>query len=83
MCIVATDIIEIVVLSSHTHTLLRVNGAGVGFLVGADEDILELHHARVGEEQRAIPARDKRHRRHGGMSMFDEEVYESLADVIA
>ena len=83
MRVVAAHVFEVVVLACHAHTLLRVDGAGVGFLVGADEHILELHHARVGEQQRGVPAWDKRHRRDGGMSVLDEEVYEILADLVA
>ena len=76
MRIVAAHIFEVVVLARHAHTLLRVDGAFVGTRIGADEHILELHHARVGEQQGGIPARDKRHGRHGGMSVLDEEIYE-------
>jgi len=43
-------------------------------------NILELHHARIGEEQRGIPARHKRRRWHSRVSMLDEEVNEGLAD---
>ncbi len=83
MRIVAAHVVEIVVLAGHAHTLLRVDGARIGALVGAEEHILELHHARVGEEQRGIPARDKRHGRHSRVPMLDEEVDEGLADLIA
>src|SRR5271157_971513 len=45
MRIVAAYIVEIVVLARHAHTLLRVDGAFIRTLVGAEEYILELHHA--------------------------------------
>ncbi len=83
MRIVAADIVEVVVLARHAHTLLRVHGAGVGTLVRAEEDVLELHHARVGEQQGGVPAGDKGHRGHDGMSVPDEEVNEGLADLVA
>ena len=83
MRVVAAHVIEIVVLASHAHTFLRVDGAGIGFLVGADEHVLELHHARVGEQQGRVPAWDEGHGRDGGVSVLDEEVYEILADLVA
>ena len=81
MRVVAADLIEVVVLAGHTQALLRVDGARVGALVRAEEDILELHHAGVGEQQRCIPARDKRRGRHGRVAVLDEEVDESLANL--
>ena len=45
MRVIATYVFEVVVLACHAHTLLRVDGAGVGLFVGANEDIFELHHA--------------------------------------
>ena len=59
MRIVAPHIFEVVVLACHAHTLLRVDGAFVGARVGADEDILELHHARVGEQQSSVVLRNQ------------------------
>ena len=82
MRVVTPHIFEVVVLACHAHTLLRVDGAGVGFFVGTDKDVLKLNHARIGEEKRRISAGNERHRRHGGMSVFDEEVNESLADFV-
>jgi hypothetical protein len=70
-------------LARHTHTFLRVDGAFVRLGVGADEDIFELDHARVGEKQRGVPARDEGHRGHGGMSVLDEEIDEILTDLVA
>ena len=45
MRIVAAHIVEIVVLARHAHTFLRVDSACIRTLVGAEEHILELHHA--------------------------------------
>jgi len=83
MRVVAPHVFEVVVLARHAHTFLRVDGAGVRLLVGADEDVLELHHARVGEQQGGVAARDERHGRHGGVSALDEEVDKGLADLVA
>ena len=77
---IATNIFQVVVFAGHAHAFLRVDGARVGALVSADEHVFELHHARVGKQQRGIAARDKRSRWHGGMSMLDEEFDKGLAD---
>jgi hypothetical protein len=51
------DVLEIVVLAAGAHALLRGRGAGVVALLHAGEDVLELIHARVGEQQRGIVRR--------------------------
>jgi hypothetical protein len=81
--VVAAHVVEVVVLAGHAHTLLRVGDAGVIALVGAEEDVLELHHARVGEEQGRIPARHQRHGGHKGVSVLDEEVDKGLANFVS
>ena len=58
------DILEIVVLAAGAHAFLRRRGAAVGPLLEAGEDVLELHHAGVGEHQRRVVARHERARRH-------------------
>jgi hypothetical protein len=49
MCVIAPDVIKIVVLARHAHTLLRIDCTPVGPFIGAEKHILELHHARIGE----------------------------------
>ncbi len=44
-----TDVLEVIVLATGTHAFLRGGGAGVGPLVEAKEDVLELVHPGVGE----------------------------------
>ena len=56
------DILEIVVLAAGAHAFLRRGGAAVGPLLHAGEDVLELHHAGIGEQQRRVVARDERAR---------------------
>ena len=58
------DVLEVVVLAAGAHAFLRGRGARVGPLLGAGEDVLELHHAGVGEQQGRIVARHERRRRH-------------------
>ncbi len=54
------DIVEIVVLAASAHAFLRGGGAEVVALFDAGEDVLELHHAGIGEHQRRIIARHQR-----------------------
>ena len=58
------DIVEVVVLAAGAHAFLRRGGAAVGPLLDAGEDVLELHHAGIGEHQRRVVARHERARRH-------------------
>ncbi len=51
---VLADVVEIVVLAAGADALLRVGGPLVGPRAGAEEDVLELVHAGVGEQQRRI-----------------------------
>ncbi len=57
------DIVEVVVLAAGAHAFLRGGGARIGTLLQAGEDVLELHHARIGEHQGRIVARHQRRRR--------------------
>ncbi len=45
------DIVEVVVLAAGAHAFLRRGGALIGPLLDAGEDVLELHHAGIGEHQ--------------------------------
>ena len=80
MGVIAANIIQVVVLSSHAHALLRVGSAHIGTLIGAQEDIFELHHTGVGEQQSLVAARNERRRWHKSVTMFAEEIDEILAD---
>jgi hypothetical protein len=74
---VAAHIVEVIVLAGHAHALLRIGHARVRPRAVAQEHILELHHARVGEEQRVVTHRDQRHRRHDRVTLLFE-VFEEL-----
>ena len=77
------DRIQIVVLAAGAHAALRRGRARVVALFGAEEGVLELHHARVGEQQRTIATTGhQRTRRHVPMSLADEIVDEGLADLV-
>ena len=51
-----TDVLQVVVLALHTHDLLGCGGSLVGTLFLAQEDIDELIHAGIGEQQCRIIA---------------------------
>jgi hypothetical protein len=78
-----TDVLQIVVFAAGTHAFLRRGRTGIGTLVEAEEHILELIHARVGEQQRRIFVRHQRTGRYDGMSLGCEIIKEFLADFTA
>ena len=80
MDVVASDVVEIVVLARHAHTLLRIGDAGVRAAVSTEEHFFKLHHARIGEEQRGVIARYQRHRRDDGVALLFKIIQERLAN---
>ncbi len=58
------DVVEVVVLAAGAHAFLRGDGARVGSLLEAGEDVLELHHPGIGEHQGRVVARHERRGRH-------------------
>src|SRR5919106_2584048 len=48
------DVLEVVVLAAGAQASLRGGRAAVGTLLLAEEHVLELHHARVDEEERRV-----------------------------
>ena len=78
---VLAHILKVVVLAARANALLRVHGAGVVALSAAKEDILELVHACVCEQQRRIVVGDDRARRRECVpGPLNEKVDEGLAD---
>ena len=76
------DIVEVVVLAAGAHAFLRRGGALVVALFDAGEDVLELHHAGIGEHQRRIVARHQRRGGHFGVAVLLEEAEEGGPDVV-
>ena len=76
------DVVEIVMFAARADALLRGGGAGIIALFLAGEDLFELVHAGVGEEQRRIVGRDQRRAANDAMAIGREEVEERLADLI-
>ena len=76
------DVLEIVVLAAGAHAFLRGGGAGVVALLQAEEDVLELVHAGVGEQQRRVVGRDERGAADHAVAAGGEKVEEFLADLM-
>ncbi len=54
------DIVQIVVLAAGAHAFLRSGRAAVWALFKTGKDVLELHHARIGEHECWVVARHQR-----------------------
>ena len=77
-----TNVVEIVVLAARAHAFLRRGGAAIVAVFQPGEQVLELHHARVGEHQRRVVLRHQRRRGHDAVAFPCEEVEEGAADVL-
>ena len=76
------DIVEVVVLAAGAHAFLRRGRAHIGALLQAGEDVLELHHAGIGEHQRRIISRHKGRRRHDLVAVVAEIIEEARPDLV-
>src|SRR5688572_29050071 len=76
------DVLQVVVLAAGAHAFLRGRGADVRPLLLAGEDVLELHHAGVGEHQRRVVARHQRAGGHDLVPFALEVVQEQASDVV-
>ena len=76
-----TDIVQVVMLAAGAHAFLHGGGAAVGTLFGAREQVLELDHARIGEQQGRVVARHQRRGREHGVPTLGEEIEKTAADV--
>src|SRR6185437_5516267 len=75
------DPVEIIVLAAGADAFLRGSRARGLALFLPREDVLELHHAGIGEQQRRIVARDQRRGGHDLVAAFAEELQECGADI--
>src|SRR5262249_26120642 len=75
------DVVEVVVLAPGPHALLRACRPRVVPLLAAREDVLELVHPRVGEEERRVPGRNERGRRHAAVPSLLEVLEKSFPDL--
>jgi hypothetical protein len=76
------DIVEIVVLAAGAHAFLRGDGALIGTLLDPGKDVLELHHAGIGEHQRRVVARHQRRRRHDGVAVIGKKLQKCRPDFV-
>ena len=76
------DVLKVVVLAAGAHAFLRRDRAAVVALLPAGEDVLELHHAGIGEHQGRVVARHERARRHDPVAVGGEIVEEGPAYVV-
>ncbi len=74
------DVFQVVVLAAGAHAALRGGRARIAALVVAEEHILELHHAGVGEQQGRIVARHQARGTDDGVLLRFKEFKELVAD---
>ncbi len=77
------DVFEVVVLAAGADATLRRHGPVIAALVFSKEDILELHHARVREQQGRVIAGHERRTRDHLVAALTKKRQESLAKLIA
>ena len=75
------DIVQIIMLATGAHAFLAGGGAAVIACFDPCEQVLELHHARIGEHQCRVIARHKRARRDHTVALFFEIIQKSRTDV--
>ncbi len=57
--IVTADLVKVIVFAGYAQHFLGINRTRIRSLVGAQEDILELNHTGIREEQGGIPSWDQ------------------------
>ena len=78
---VAADIFEVIVFPTGPDALLRINRSAPGPSAGAEENVLELVHAGVREEQGGVIVGYNRGAWDDGVaSLVLEKVHEGLAN---
>ncbi len=77
------DVFQVVVLAAGTYALLAGGGTGIGALLQAEEAVLELVHAGVGEQQGRVVRRNQRTGGHASVALLFEEAEEGFTDFCA
>ena len=77
------DVFEIVVLAAGADAFLAGGGAVVVALLEAEENVLELIHPGVGEEQRGIVRGDERGAAHDAVAALLEEAQKCFPRFVA
>ncbi len=75
------DVVQVVVLATGAHAALGRGGTHVGAWIASQEDILERHHAGVGEQQGGVVVRYQGARRDDGVPTLLEVAQKGLSDV--
>src|SRR5450756_1151541 len=76
------DIVQVVVLAAGAHAFLRGGGALIGPLLDAGKDVLELHHAGIGEHQGRVVARHQWRRWHDRVAVRRKVIQKSRPDLV-
>ena len=79
----AADILEVIVLAARPDAFLGGGRPDVVAPLLAEEHALELHHARIGEEQCRVLTRDEGGGAHHGMAVLREVVEKTASEIIA
>src|SRR5438874_3843475 len=79
---VAPHLLDVVVRAADPQALQLVRGAPVGARLLAEEDLLERHHARVGEEETRVVLGHERRARDHRVAALAEEVEKALAGLV-
>src|SRR5690606_28933867 len=74
-------LVQVVVLSRDAKAPMRIYGAHIRTLAGAQKDILELVHPGIREQQSRISARHEGIAGHHLVASLSEEAQELLADL--
>ena len=77
------DVLQIVVLAAGAHAALRGGRPRVRAPFRAEEDVLELHHAGVGEQQGRIVAGHQRAARHDLVAALAEVFEKGPSELVA
>ena len=67
-----SNLVEVVVLATRPHALLRRRGAHVIAFLDAQKRVFKLIHSGVGKQQRRVVRRQERRRTHGRVPLFFE-----------
>ena len=73
------DVFEIVMLAAGADALLGGGGAAVVAFLAAEEDVLELVHARIGKKEGRVVGRHERGASNHAVFAGGKEVEEFLA----
>ena len=75
------DVLQVVVLAADPHAFLRGGGAPILAALGAQENILELVHSRVGEQQGRVVPGDEGGAGHDAVPALAEIIEEALSNL--